>query len=135
MTEASGEPPVPERSDVPRRVRDPEARRTLEAWLARTGTVLSYAGWEDAGNSGAQVFAVYARRRHEGRLTDARKLVVKVLPPRASSVREPQRHARAEELSTPTSSSAVSHGSCPTIRPNPSAATAGSCSRRSRAAV
>ncbi|WP_326574249.1 FxSxx-COOH system tetratricopeptide repeat protein [Streptomyces sp. NBC_00481] len=101
MTEASGEPPVPERSDVPRRVRDPEARRTLEAWLARTGTVLSYAGWEDAGNSGAQVFAVYARRRHEGRLTDARKLVVKVLPPRASSVREPQRHARAEELSTP----------------------------------
>lgn len=86
---------------MPRRVRDPEARRTLEAWLARTGTVLSYAGWEDAGNSGAQVFAVYARRRHEGRLTDARKLVVKVLPPRASSVREPQRHARAEELSTP----------------------------------
>ncbi|MGW4907121.1 FxSxx-COOH system tetratricopeptide repeat protein [Streptomyces sp. NPDC004270] len=101
MTEASGAPPVAAQSDVLWRVRDPDARRTLDAWLARTGTVLSYAGWEDAGNSGAQVFAVYAQRRHEGRDTDARKLVVKVLPPRAQSVREPQRHARAEELSTP----------------------------------
>ncbi|MFD9122344.1 FxSxx-COOH system tetratricopeptide repeat protein [Streptomyces bottropensis] len=101
MTEASGAPPVRAGSDVLRRVRDAEARRRLETWLAGTGTVLSYAGWEDAGNSGAQVFAVYAQRRHEGRLTDARKLVVKVLPPRATAVREPQRHARAEELSTP----------------------------------
>ncbi|MFI2506602.1 FxSxx-COOH system tetratricopeptide repeat protein [Streptomyces sp. NPDC018972] len=101
MTEASDAPPVPVRSDVLPRVRDPGARRALEEWLAGTGTVLSYAGWEDAGNSGAQVFAAYAQRRHGGRLTDARKLVVKVLPPRPASVREPQRHARAEELSTP----------------------------------
>lgn len=83
------------------RVRDPHARRALEQWLARTGTVLWYAGWEDAGNSGAQVFAAYAQRSHAGRLTDARKLIVKVLPPRPAPVREPQRHARAEELSTP----------------------------------
>ncbi|WP_216586943.1 FxSxx-COOH system tetratricopeptide repeat protein [Streptomyces brasiliscabiei] len=101
MAEDPGAPPGPDHGDVPRRVRDPHARRTLEEWLARTGTVLSYAGWEDAGNSGAQVFAVYAQRLAQGRLTDARKLVVKVLPPRAATVREPQRHACAERLSTP----------------------------------
>ncbi|MFJ9352022.1 FxSxx-COOH system tetratricopeptide repeat protein [Streptomyces sp. NPDC101237] len=101
MTEEPGAPPPTAPDDVPRRIRDPKARRALEQWLARTGTVLSYAGWEDAGNSGAQVLAVYAQRRDGGRHTDARKLVLKVLPPRAQTVREPQRHARAEELSTP----------------------------------
>ncbi|MDX3638309.1 FxSxx-COOH system tetratricopeptide repeat protein [Streptomyces sp. MB09-02B] len=100
MAEDPDTPPPSERSDVLRRVRDPDARRKLEE-LAQAGTVLSYAGWEDAGNSGAQVFAAYAQRLVEGRLTDARKLIVKVLPPRAATIREPQLHARAEELSTP----------------------------------
>jgi hypothetical protein len=84
-------------------IRADEPRRVLAEWMSETGTSLRYAGWQDRGNSGAQVFAAYAERRADGRAGagDARKLIIKVLPPRGTVRREPDLHVTAQNISPP----------------------------------
>lgn len=84
-------------------IRADEPRRVLAEWMSETGTSLRYAGWQEQGNSGAQVFAAYAERRADGRAGtgDARKMIIKVLPPRGTVRREPDLHVTAQNISPP----------------------------------